>query len=210
MKRVLNVAGALLMLGGVGVLIYAGVSYLRARPAATASHTWNSSQRHKGKELARLLSGHQRIAVPTGAHLPPAGTEPAVRIVIPKIGVDAPVTETAPTNGIWQVADWAVGHLSVTPNPGAPGNDALSAHDDVKGEIFKRLGELGPGDVIQLYTRHAMYRYVVTGQVTVDPSDVAVLNPTKAATVTLISCTPYWVDTQRLVVQGVLKARVAV
>jgi LPXTG-site transpeptidase (sortase) family protein len=51
-----------------------------------------------------------------------------------------------------------------------------------------------------------MYTYVVTNQVTVDPSDVSVLAPTRLSTVTLISCAPYWVDTQRLVVQAVLQS----
>jgi sortase A len=150
------------------------------------------------------------VAVPKGLLAGNYVGEAATRIVIPKIGVDAPVVNTPPTGGIWIVADWAVGHLSTTPNPGQAGNMALSAHDDIKGEIFKRLGELQPGDAIILYTRHERYTYLVTSQSAVDPSDVAVLNPTKEATVTLITCTPYWVDSQRLIVQGLLKARTAV
>src|SRR5207302_7467032 len=112
-----------------------------------------------------------------------------------------------PVNGVWEVADWAVGHLTTTPDPGAPGNLALSAHDDIKGEVFKRLDELRPGDQILLYTRHAVYSYTVTTQQAVDPSDVSVLDPTTRPTVTMITCTPYWVDTQRMIVQGVLKSR---
>ncbi|MBV9279093.1 MAG: class D sortase, partial [Chloroflexi bacterium] len=161
--------------------------------------------------LARTLAHHQKIAVPKGpvaANL--VGREPATRIVIPKIAVDAPVVETPPADGVWEVADWAVGHLTTTPQPGSPGNMALSAHDDIKGEIFKRLDELRPGDEIRLYTRHEVYSYIVTNQQVVDPSDIAVLAPTAAPTVTLISCTPYWVDTQRLVVQATLKMHAAV
>jgi sortase A len=129
--------------------------------------------------------------------------------VIPKIAVDAPVVETPPQDGVWPVPDWAVGHLTTTPNPGAAGNDALSAHDDIKGELFKRIGELRPGDVVRLFTQHAVYTYIVTSQQTVDPYDTSVLDSTQQATVTLISCTPYWVDTQRIVVQAVLKSQAA-
>ncbi len=63
---------------------------------------------------------------------------------------------------------------------------------------------------MQLRPRHAVYVYVVTDQLTVDPSDVSVLNQSPKAIVTLISCEPYWVDTQRLVVQALLKSRQAI
>jgi sortase A len=128
-------------------------------------------------------------------------------MVIPKIEVDAPVMQTPPDGGVWQVADWSVGHLSTTPNPGVAGNGAYAAHDDIKGEIFKRVGELTPGDKILIYTRHAVVTYAVIRQITVDPSNISPLNPTTQPTVTLISCAPYWVDTQRLIVQAVEKTR---
>ncbi len=207
--RAANVLGSLLMVAGIGILVFVGVSYERSKPN-TKPPAWSATQRQKGRLLAQHLAGHQKIAVPKrldGSIVP--GKETATRMVIPKIAVDAAVVETQAANGIWPVADWAVGHLTSSPNPGAPGNDALSAHDDIKGEIFKRLGELGPGDEVRLYTRHAVYTYVVTNQLTVDPSDVAVLNPTRAPTVTLITCTPYWVDSQRLIVQALLKKRAA-
>jgi len=212
MRRAINLASSLLMVGGIALLVYAGVSYERSRVATPASPHWSVKQREQGRLLVRKLSGHQKVAIPKklSRHLGPAGAEPAMRIVIPKIGVDAPVVQTMPADGVWEVADWAVGHLATTPNPGAAGNAAYSAHDDIKGEVFKRLGELSPGDVLRFYTPHSVYTYVVTNQLTVDPSDVSVLNPTRSSTVTLISCAPYWVDTQRIVVQGVLKSRSAV
>lgn len=211
MKSITRLLGTLLMAGGIAVLVYVGVSYERSNPTA-ASPRWTPTQQLAARTIRKKLTGHQTVAVPKRlmAKLPAAGSEPAVRIVIPKIGVDAPVVQTQPVDGIWNVADWAVGHLATTPNPGAPGNSAMSAHDDIKGEVFKRLGALAPGDQIRLYTRHAMYAYVVTNLLTVDPSNVSVLNPTVVPTVTLISCAPYWVDTERLVVQGILKSRAAV
>jgi sortase A len=199
------------MVAGLAILVYVAITYAQSRSAAVKAPSWNSTERAKGQRLATALAHHQKIAVPKGqvaANV--VGREPATRIVIPKIAVDAPVVETPPTDGVWEVADWAVGHLSTTPQPGAPGNMALSAHDDIKGEIFKRLDELHPGDEIRLYTRHEIYSYIVTSQQVVDPSDIAVLAPTAAPTVTLISCTPYWVDTQRLVVQATLKMHAAV
>ncbi len=100
-----------------------------------------------------------------------------------------------------------MGHLSTTPNPGVSGNGAYAAHDDIKGEIFKRLGELAPGDKIMLYSHRSVVTYLVTRQITVDPSNISPLNPTTQPTITLISCAPYWVDTQRLIVQAVETTR---
>jgi sortase A len=213
MKRIVSLLGSALMVVGVGLLVYVGIQYGRARsaaPAATSTPHWSKAQHKKAQQIAAKLNS-QTVHIPKrlASKLPQPGREAAVRIVIPKIGVDSPVVETPPVDGVWDVADWAVGHLTTTPNPGAPGNMALSAHDDIKGEVFKRLDELHPGDQIRLYTPHALYVYTVINQEAVDPSDVAVLNPTARPTVTLISCTPYWVDTQRLVVQGVLKSRAA-
>jgi sortase A len=215
MKRVFNILGSLLMVAGVALLVYVGVSYVRQQHPA-ASSNWSQAQKKQGRAIAaRLTKGHktQKIAIPKSlgkTKLPPAGSEPAVRIVIPKIGVDAPVVQTPPVNGVWNVANWAVGHLSTTPNPGAPGNSALAAHDDIEGEIFKRVDELHPGDVIKLYTQHAVYNYTVYNQQVVAITDTAVLNPTAKPVITLISCTPYWVDTQRLVIQAALSSRTAV
>lgn len=215
MKRTLNILGSLLMVGGVALLVYVGVMYTRQQHPAAAKG-WSAAQHKKGQAIAgQLTKRHkvQKIQIPKSlgkAHLPPAGSEPAVRIVIPKIGVNAPVVQTPPVNGAWVVANWAVGHLSTTPNPGAPGNSALAAHNDIEGEIFKRVAELRPGDVIKLYTRHAVYNYTVYNQQVVAITDTGVLGQTAKPVITLISCTPYWVDTQRLVIQAALSSRAAV
>lgn len=207
MNRVVSSLGTVLVMTGVVILVYIGVTYAKALPSSAPSKTWTHAQSVAAHRLRARLSGHQKVAVPgrltSAAPVPGA---PALRMVIPKIQVDAPIVQTPPVGGIWEVADWAVGHLTTTPEPGVAGNGAYAAHDDIKGELFKRLAELGPGDSVLLYTRHAIYRYVVIGEQTVNPSDVSVLNSTAQPTVTLISCAPYWVDTQRLVVQAILKS----
>lgn len=210
MRRLIGAFGSGLVVAGIALLLYVAVQYRNqtaSRPSATPS--WSQSQNEQGKKLARQLSTKQTIRVPQGKRVAavPAGKDPATQMIIPAINVDAPVVDTPPVNGVWQVADWKVGHLSTTPNPGAVGNAAYSAHNDIKGELFKRLGELKPGDAVILQTRRARYTYVVTGQSIVDPSNVAPLNPTATPTITLITCTPYWVDTQRLIVKASLKSR---
>lgn len=206
MRFMVRMAGSLLTAAGLVLVAYVALSYYGAGRSSGTQH-WTAAQRAAGSRLASNLAHRQIVAAPRQIAAVQAGSDPATRMVIPKIGVDAPVVQTPPVDGVWQVADWSVGHLSTTPNPGAGGNGAYAAHDDIKGEIFKRIGELAPGDKILLYSRHAVVTYVVTRQLTVDPSNIAPLNPTAQPTITLISCVPYWVDTQRLIVQAVQRTR---
>jgi LPXTG-site transpeptidase (sortase) family protein len=203
MNRALRGIGSLLVLGGIGLLAYVGITY--ARGLSNNPQVSTQGPRAQGTQIAARLGRHQNVAVPRVGRVTSAGMQ-AIRMVIPRIGVDSTVVQTPPIGGIWPVAAWAVGHLSTTPGPGQLGNGAYAAHDDIMGEIFKRNGELVPGDVIFLYTRHMAYRYVVTGQETVDPSNVSVLAPTPRSTITLVSCTPYWVDANRLIVKAILKS----
>lgn len=206
MRTMLRIIGSLLTVGGVALLAFVVVTYERNTSHPNTRH-WSSAERAARRHLAGQLSHSQRFAAPRQVAAVQPGADPATRMVIPKIEVDAPVVQTPPVGGVWQVSDWSVGHLSTTPNPGDVGNGAYAAHDDIKGEIFKRIGELVPGDKILLYTPHSVVTYVVTRQLTVDPSNISPLGPTAQPTITLISCVPYWVDTQRLIVQAVEKTR---
>lgn len=206
MKTMIRVIGSLLTAGGATLLAYVAITYVSGSSHATTRH-WTASQRAAGSHLASQLAHGRAFAAPHEIAAVQPGNVAATRMVIPRIEVDAPVVQTPPVGGVWQVADWSVGHLSTTPNPGAAGNGAYAAHDDIKGEIFKRINELAPGDKILMYTPHAVVTYVVTRQLTVDPSNIAPLNPTARPTITLISCAPYWVDTQRLIVQAVASTR---
>lgn len=133
--------------------------------------------------------------------LPTASPAQGIRIQIPAINVDAPIVQ----GDSWEHLKKGVGQHIGTPNPGENGNIVLSAHNDIFGEIFRELDKLQPGDVIILYTAQRQYNYVVTGTQIVEPTRVEVMAPTPNATVTLISCYPYLIDNQRIVVSAVLQ-----
>ena len=80
----------------------------------------------------------------------------------------------------------------------------LSAHNDVFGEIFRHLDQLQPGDEITVFSNLRSYTYVVEETLVVDPLYVEVVAPTTDATITLISCYPYLVNSQRIIVKGAL------
>jgi sortase A len=147
------------------------------------------------EHLRPLVQSLANIPIPT------PGLKQAIRIQIPALNVDAPVVQG---DGWEQLKKGAGQHIG-TPDPGENGNIVLSAHDDIFGEIFRYLDRLKPGDTVILYTNQRQYTYVVTGTQIVEPTRVEVMAPTPNAAVTLISCYPYLIDNQRIVVSAVLQ-----
>lgn len=127
---------------------------------------------------------------------PTPGIQQAVRIEIPALKVDAPVVQ----GDGWEQLKKGVAQHSGSADPGESGNVVLSAHNDVYGELFRDLDKLHPGDQVMLYTQQRQYVYIVDRTELVEPTAVEVMASTGAPTVTLISCYPYLVDKQRIVV----------
>jgi len=129
--------------------------------------------------------------------LPTASPEQAQRIQIAAINVDAPVVLG---DGVEQLKK-GVGQNLINPiNPGQKGNLVFSAHNDIYGQIFRDLDQLKAGDEIIVYTNQRSYVYTVRETQIVKPDQVEVMAATRDAVVTLISCYPYMVDKQRIVV----------
>lgn len=127
---------------------------------------------------------------------PTPGPRHAQNIKIPAINVFAPVVQ----GDGWEQLKKGVGQHPGTPNPGDPGNLVLSAHNDVFGELFRDLDQLKPGDEVILYTQEKTITYIVRETKIVEPTAVEVMAPSSETVVTLISCYPYLVDNQRIVV----------
>lgn len=142
------------------------------------------------ENLRPLVQALPAIAIPTPS------PRQAVRMVIPAINVDDPVVQG---DGWDQLKKGIAQHLD-TADPGQPGNLVVAAHNDIFGEIFRDLDQLKPGDQIQVYTAAEKFVYTITGTRIVEPDEVSVMDPTVSPTLTLISCYPYLVDTQRIVV----------
>jgi sortase A len=142
------------------------------------------------------------VEIATPAALPTLEPQPEqpIRIVIPAIRVDAPVVR----GDDWDSLKLGVGHHIGSANPGERSNVVLSAHNDIYGEIFRHLPDLELEDEIILHTATREYRYVVKARRIIEPTQVDVMNPARKPVVTLISCYPYLIDTQRIVVVGEL------
>jgi sortase A len=135
------------------------------------------------------------FAQPSPEQRPTPSSPAATRIVIPAIDVDAPVIQ----GDEWEELKQGVGHHPGSAQPGEAGNVVLSGHNDIFGQIFRHLEKLSPGDEIILYAGDQPYYYEVVDKQVVDPTEVEVMDSTAEPTLTLITCHPYLVDTQRLV-----------
>lgn len=122
------------------------------------------------------------------------------RIKIPKISVDLPIyhgtNEDALSNG--------VGHLqgSSFPVGGINTRAVLSAHRGVPtAKLFTRLDELVEDDLIFIETLDETLVYSVKKIEVIHPEDMEALNiiPDKDL-ISLVTCTPYAINTHRLVV----------
>jgi len=134
--------------------------------------------------------------------IPTRGPEQPVQLDLPTLAeVGIPVVE----GDDWEQLKLGVGHHIGSADPGQDGNVVLSGHDDIYGEIFKNLGNLRPGDPVILHTLTRQFTYRVVSAEIVAPTDVAVMNATARPNLTLITCYPYLVDTQRIVVVAELQ-----
>ena len=128
--------------------------------------------------------------------VPTPGPRSPTRIVIPVIKLDWPVVE----GDGWEELKQGIGHHAGTANPGERGNMVLSGHNDVYGEPFRDLEVIEIGKEVLVYTGPNAYRYIIKAKRVVAPTDLSPLEPSRIPIVTLITCTPYRIDTMRLIV----------
>jgi sortase A len=107
------------------------------------------------------------------------------RIEIPRIHVSVIVLEGSDS----RILRVAAGHVQGTALPGTIGNVGIAAHRDT---FFRPLRAIRPNDMITLTSLHGIFRYRVDGTEIVDPSDFQVLNRTKDAELTLVTCYPFY------------------
>ncbi len=128
---------------------------------------------------------------------PPVTSETAVSISIPKLDLNATIVQGVD----WTALQQGVGQVQNGVNPSdVEGNVVLAAHNDIYGELFRYLEVLEPGDPFQIRTQSQVHNYIITDKLIVQPNDVYVMENRGGSTVTLISCYPYQVNTQRIII----------
>lgn len=123
-------------------------------------------------------------------------------IEIPMINVTIPIYHGT-SEGVLQVA---VGHLDWTSLPvgGESTHCVLSGHRGLpSAELFTRLDRLAVGDVFMLNVLNDVLTYEVDQILIVLPEDVSALQIAQGKDYcTLVTCTPYGINTHRILVRG--------
>jgi len=135
---------------------------------------------------------------PTTTPTPSRVTLPPVRLLIPAIGVDAPVTvKGLRPDAVMDVPDGPedVAWYNFTARPGMGGNAVLSGHLDYRNygaAVFWRLKELREGDIVEVRLADgSVLRYRVSLKLSYDARMAPVpeiVGPTSKEVVTLITC----------------------
>lgn len=167
-----------------------------------------AEQRRAAEEYNALLRGEAAVCA-GGASAPPMLYAEQLSvggamcyIDIPKIGVYLPVWHGTEAETLERV----VGHVMGTSLPvgGAGTHAVLSAHSGMaSAKLFSDIDQLAEGDTFYIHVLGEILAYEVDQIATVLPGDTSLLQIEDGQDlVTLVTCTPFGVNTHRLLVRG--------
>ena len=167
-----------------------------------------TAQREAAEQYNAMLSGTATITE-GGASAPPSAYVQQLTVGgvmayvdIPKINVYLPVQHGTDA----ETLERAVGHVVGTSLPvgGSSTHAVLSAHSGMaSSKLFSDIDQLAAGDVFYIHVLGDTLAYKVDVIHTVLPTDTSLLQIEDSKDyVTLVTCTPFGVNTHRLLVRG--------
>ena len=167
-----------------------------------------TAQRQAAEQYNAMLSGTAAITE-GGASAPPLAYTKQLTVGgvmayvdIPKINVYLPVQHGTDADTL----ERAVGHVVGTSLPvgGSSTHAVLSAHSGMaSAKLFSDIDQLAEGDVFYIHVLGEVLAYKVDAINTVLPTDTRLLQIEEGKDyVTLVTCTPFGVNTHRLLVRG--------
>lgn len=167
-----------------------------------------TAQRQAAEQYNAMLSGTAAITE-GGASAPPLPYAEQLTVGgvmayvdIPKINVYLPVQHGTDADTL----ERAVGHVVGTSLPvgGSSTHAVLSAHSGIaSSKLFSDIDQLAVGDMFYIHVLGKVLAYKVDAIHTVLPTDTSLLQIEDGKDqVTLVTCTPFGVNTYRLLVRG--------
>ena len=167
-----------------------------------------TAQRQAAQQYNAMLSGAATITE-GGASAPPFAYAQQLTVGgvmayvdIPKINVYLPVQHGTDADTL----EKSVGHVAGTSLPvgGSSTHAVLSAHSGMaSSKLFSDIDQLTEGDVFYIHVLGEVLAYRVDAINTVLPTDTHLLQIEDGKDyVTLVTCTPFGVNTHRLIVRG--------
>lgn len=105
-------------------------------------------------------------------------------LIIPKLDATLPIYHGTDEDEL----EKGVGHYAGSVLPGEKDNSVLSGHRDT---VFRRLGEVGKGDLLIVTTSKGEFTYKIRKVRIVDADDRTVIVPKPRATLTVTTCYPF-------------------
>ena len=167
-----------------------------------------TAQREAAERYNAMLSGAVTITE-GGASAPPLAYDEQLTVGgimayvdIPKINVYLPVQHGTDADTL----EKSVGHVVGTSLPvgGSSTHAVLSAHSGMaSSKLFSDIDQLTEGDMFYIHVLGEVLAYKVDAIHTVVPTDTSLLQVEDGEDqVTLVTCTPFGVNTHRLLVRG--------
>ena len=163
-----------------------------------AAQEYNQALAERGSQFS--VSEEERAQV--AQLLNPLGNGMMGYVDIPKIDVHLPIYQGTEETELQAGAGWWLG--TSLPTGGAGTHCVLAAHNGlVKAKMFTDLDQLEMGDTFSLTILDRELTYQVDQILVVEPDDLTPLYIQEGADyVTLYTCTPYGVNSHRLLVRG--------
>lgn len=223
-RKIINIVVILLVLVGISLLAYPYVNFwlsgqdqsyviqqyddsLAKRTAEQVQAEWDRARAYNESLSTNTLydpftSGQEEMDQEYLSLLDISEGGMMCHIKIPKINVDLPVYHG--TSG--QTLEKGVGHLegSALPVGGAGTHSVLTGHTGLNSaKLFTDLTELEIGDEFYIYVLDQILAYRIDSVLIVEPTDVDTLLSAEGKDyVTLVTCTPYGINSHRLLARG--------
>ncbi|MDM5316232.1 class D sortase [Fictibacillus sp. b24] len=114
----------------------------------------------------------------------PAKGDNIGNLIIPKLDASLPIFHGTDEEEL----EKGVGHFAKSVLPGENDNSVLSGHRDT---VFRKLGDVGRGDLLIVETSAGTFTYKVKNVRIVDKDDRTVIVPKPRATLTVSTCYPF-------------------
>ncbi len=224
-EKILLIIAVIFIIVGTGIFLYPSISnYFAEKNHVEAIRNYDKivagieedsikEEKEKAQTYNENLSGdpvHDPFVLGSGYALPENYkevlnlSEDGIMgyIQIPKISVDLPIYHGTSE----EVLEKGVGHIQNTSVPigGSSTHSVLTGHTGLpNAELFTRLDELVVGDVFYIHILNERLAYKVYEIKVVLPDNIDELRITSGEDlVTLVTCTPYGVNSHRLLVKA--------
>ena len=224
-EKLLLIISIIFIILGVGIFLYPSISnYLAEKNHIDIIRNYDdlivkideekiNEEKEKAKIYNENLSGdpvHDPFVIGSGYALPEnykevlniAGDSVMGYVEIPKISVYLPIYHGTSDD----VLEKGVGHIQNTSVPigGKSAHSVLTGHTGLpNAELFTRLDELGIGDIFYIHVLDDVLTYKVFETKVILPDKIDELQILNGKDyITLVTCTPYGVNSHRLLVKA--------